>query len=152
MQLSHVSYEWVMTYMNESRNIRIRHIAFVTLIDALWMRHVSYEWVMSRMYESCNIWIRRVTFLRLSWKIQASDSYQKLRCTSPHTLAWHARTHTHTHTHIHTHTHSGALQQHRPRMEKSHLKRHKLLVWRIVSMLTVLTITQIRLYWHYWYR
>jgi len=44
--MSHVSYEWVMSHMNES--------------CLLWMSHVSYEWVMSHMNESCLIWISRV--------------------------------------------------------------------------------------------
>jgi len=39
--MSHVTYEWVMSHMNESCHI--------------WMSHVTYEWVMSHMYESCPI-------------------------------------------------------------------------------------------------
>jgi len=36
--MSHVSYEWVMSHMNES--------------CLIWMSHVSYEWVMSHMNKS----------------------------------------------------------------------------------------------------
>ena len=40
----------------------------------------------------------------------------------------------------------------RPRMEKSHSKRHELLVCWIVSILMVLNVQQARLYLHYWIR
>jgi len=39
----HVTYVWVMSYMNESCHT--------------WMSHVTYVWVMSHMYESCHICI-----------------------------------------------------------------------------------------------
>jgi len=41
--VSHVTYEWVMSHMNESRHI--------------WMSYVTYEWVTSHMNESRHTWI-----------------------------------------------------------------------------------------------
>ena len=38
----------------------------------------------------------------------------------------------------------------RPRMEWLHLKRHGLLFWGIVGMVTVQAMTQKRLYLNYW--
>jgi len=38
----------------------------------------------------------------------------------------------------------------RPRMQKSHSKRHKLLVWSICSVHMVLNVDQKMLYLHYW--
>jgi len=46
--MSHVTYEWVMSHLNESCHI--------------WMTHVTYEWVMSHMNESCHIWVSHVTY------------------------------------------------------------------------------------------
>jgi len=46
--MSHVTYEWVVSDMNESCPI--------------WMSHVTYEWVMSYMNESCHIWMSHVTY------------------------------------------------------------------------------------------
>jgi len=45
---SHVTYEWVMSHLNESCHI--------------WMSHVTYEWVMSHMNESCRIWMSRISY------------------------------------------------------------------------------------------
>jgi len=46
--MSHVTYEWGISYMHESCHI--------------WMSHVTYEWVMSHMNESCHIWMSHVTY------------------------------------------------------------------------------------------
>ena len=43
--MSHVTYERVMSHMNES--------------CLIWMRHVSYEWVMSHINESCHVGLPR---------------------------------------------------------------------------------------------
>jgi len=46
--ISHVTYERVMSHVNESRHI--------------WMSHVTYcKWVMSHMNELCHIWRSQVT-------------------------------------------------------------------------------------------
>ena len=42
--MSHVSYEWVVSYVNES--------------FLIWISHVSYSRVMSHIHESCLIWIQ----------------------------------------------------------------------------------------------
>jgi len=46
-RMSPVTYEWVMSRMNESCHI--------------WMSHVTYERVMSYMNESCHVWMSHVT-------------------------------------------------------------------------------------------
>ena len=46
--MSHVTYKWVMSHMNESCHI--------------WMGHVTCEWVTSHMIESCHIWMSHVTY------------------------------------------------------------------------------------------
>ena len=48
MGMSHVTYEWVMSRMNESCHV--------------WMSHVTYEWVVARMNESWHVWMSRVTY------------------------------------------------------------------------------------------
>jgi len=56
--MSHVTYEWVMSRMNESCHV--------------WMSHVTYEWVMSRMNESCHILISHVPYAWVVQKAKAS--------------------------------------------------------------------------------
>ena len=48
---SHVTYEWVMSHINESYHI--------------WMSHVPHQWVMSYMNESCHTWMSHVTYERV---------------------------------------------------------------------------------------
>jgi len=43
MWISHVTCEWVMSYVNESCH--------------MWMSHVTCEWVMSHVNESCHMWM-----------------------------------------------------------------------------------------------
>ena len=43
-------------------------------------------------------------------------------------------------------------KQVRPKIEKSHSKRHELLVCQIVSIFPVLNVRPTRLYLHYWNR
>jgi len=80
---THVTYEWVMSYMHESCQMWTTHIAhgdYERVMSRLlpwliqvqswrhhtnhacyvWMRHVTYEWVMPRMHESCHIWTNRI--------------------------------------------------------------------------------------------
>jgi len=49
--MSHVSYEWVMSRMNET--------------CLIWMSHVTYEWVMSHMNQSCHTRMSHVTYTRI---------------------------------------------------------------------------------------
>jgi len=59
--MSHVTYEWVMSHMNESC-----HVAYEWVIShmnqpcSMWMSHVPYEWVTSHMNESCHTWLSHV--------------------------------------------------------------------------------------------
>jgi len=65
--LSHVSYEWVTSHMNESRLIWKSCLICLGYISYAWlmshmneschirMSHVSYEWVMSHMHESRHV-------------------------------------------------------------------------------------------------
>ena len=46
--ISHVTFERVMSHLNESCHI--------------WMSHVTFEWVMSHLNVSCHIWMSHVTF------------------------------------------------------------------------------------------
>ena len=59
--VSHVTYECVMSYINESCHI--------------WMSHVTYEWVMAHMNESCHIWMSHVTY---EWVIEHSGFSSEL--------------------------------------------------------------------------
>ena len=59
--MSHVTYEWVMSYMNESCHICMSHTTYEWVMSIMneschiWMSHTTYEWVMSHMNESCHI-------------------------------------------------------------------------------------------------
>jgi len=88
--MSHVTYEWVMSHMNESCHIRMSHVTYEWVMSHLneschiwtsqltyeqschiWTSHVTHEWVMSHTNESCHIWtslwpIRIPSFLCLS--------------------------------------------------------------------------------------
>jgi len=46
--MSHVTYEWIMSHMNESCHA--------------WMSHATYQWVMIQISESCNIWMSHATY------------------------------------------------------------------------------------------
>jgi len=65
--MRHVTYEWVMLHMNESRHIWMSHVTYEWVMSHMneswhiWMSRVTYEWVMSHMNESCPIWINDVT-------------------------------------------------------------------------------------------
>jgi len=78
--MSHVTYEWVMSHMNESCHIWMSHVTYEWVMSHvnqsyhewmyhaiyasyhIWMSHVTYEWVISHMHESCHIWISHVTY------------------------------------------------------------------------------------------
>jgi len=57
--MSHVTYEWVMSHMNESCHIWMSDFTYESVMSHMneshhiWMSHVTYEWVMSHMNESC---------------------------------------------------------------------------------------------------
>jgi len=51
IRMSHVSYEWFMSHMNES-----------CCTCVIWMSHVSYEWFMSHTNEPCFIWTIHVSY------------------------------------------------------------------------------------------
>jgi len=65
--ISHVTYEWVMSHMNESCHIWMSHVTYESVMSHIheschiWMSHVTYEWVMSHMNESCHIWMSHVS-------------------------------------------------------------------------------------------
>jgi len=59
--MSHVTYKWVMSHINESCHIWISHVTYVWVLSHMnkschiWMSHVTYEWVMSHIHESCRM-------------------------------------------------------------------------------------------------
>jgi len=72
MWMSHVTYEWVMPHTNESCHIGMSHVTYewimshVNELCHIWMRHVTHEHVMSHMMshtnESCHLWISHVMY------------------------------------------------------------------------------------------
>jgi len=84
--MSHVTYEWVTSHMNESRHIWTSYVAYECVVSPaciflyrhtwramthpclsysnvsrhIWMSHVTYEWVTSHMNESRHIWMSHV--------------------------------------------------------------------------------------------
>ena len=68
IQMSHVTYEWVMSRMNESCRIWISHVAYKWVVSCMneschmCMRHAIYGWVMSHMNAPCYIWMSHVTY------------------------------------------------------------------------------------------
>ena len=65
--MSHVTYQWVMSCMNESCHT--------------WLSPVTYEWGMSHMNESCLIWMRHVKYewvtsrdITETWLIRLCDT------------------------------------------------------------------------------
>jgi len=81
----YVTYEWVMSHMNESCHI--------------WMSHVTYEWVMSHMNESCQIWIiwecTSEPHIALMWRISEAHIAHRTSHSSRFTIASCQRTLTH---------------------------------------------------------
>jgi len=63
---SHVTFGWVISRMNESRD--------------MWMSHMTCEWVMSHMNESCHIWISHVTYEWIMSHTNASMSHMNESC------------------------------------------------------------------------
>ena len=64
-RMSHVTYEWVMSHMNESCHIRMSHLynlIYWRMNEWCPMSEWTHEWVMSRMNESCHIWTSHVTY------------------------------------------------------------------------------------------
>ena len=48
IKMSHVTYPWVMSHINESCHV--------------WVNHVTYQWVMSHINKSWRIWISNGTY------------------------------------------------------------------------------------------
>ena len=64
--MSRVSYEWVVSRMNESYLIWMSRVTHKVTNES-WrtlMSHVTYEWVMSHMNESCHVWLRHTVWRR----------------------------------------------------------------------------------------
>jgi len=61
--MSHVTYKWVMSHMNESCHIQMSHVTYEWVMSTCYsgMSHFTYEWVMSHVNEACHVWICYVT-------------------------------------------------------------------------------------------
>jgi len=65
--MSHMTYEWVTSHMNEWCHIRMIYVTYESVTSHvneschIWRSHVTYEGVMSRMKESCHMRICHVT-------------------------------------------------------------------------------------------
>jgi len=101
-QMSHVTYEQLMSYMNE--------------LCHRWVSHVTYEWVMSRMNDLCQIWKGARWDTWQAWRRMKRDWGLLLLQTLPvalptitHTHTQHAHTCTHMHTHAHAHAHTDTM-------------------------------------------
>jgi len=86
--MSHIWMSHVMSFMNESWNICVRHVTYAWGMSHMnelcqyewvisnmnksyhkWMSDVTYEWVMSHMNESCNICTSHITCARVTSSI-----------------------------------------------------------------------------------
>jgi len=73
--MSHVTYGWVMSHMNESCHVWMSHVKYGWVMSRMneschvWISHVTYGWVMSRLNESCHVWISHVTYGWVIWHI-----------------------------------------------------------------------------------
>jgi len=54
IEMSFVTYKWVMSHMNESCHVWMSHVTYEWVMSQIWMSHVTYERVMSHMNESCH--------------------------------------------------------------------------------------------------
>jgi len=65
--MSHITYEWVMSHMDESCHIWTIHITYERVMSHtneschIRMSHVVHEWGLSHMNEACQIWTSHVT-------------------------------------------------------------------------------------------
>jgi len=108
LQLSHVTYHWVMSYATESCHIE--------------MSHVTYKWVMSHTIELCHtstictgagrcgscllifIYIYKDTHLYM--RVHMCHHYECLLYIYIYTYPLNIRTHIHVHIHIHIYTYT----------------------------------------------
>jgi len=68
--ISYESYEWIISHMNESYHVWMRHVFRMNvqhwviwmshITRVIWMSYITYEWVISRMHASC-VWNERAT-------------------------------------------------------------------------------------------
>jgi len=80
--MSHVTYEWVVSQMNESFHIWMSHVTYEWVMSHMneschiWMSRVTYEWVISHMNEACHIWMSHVTY---EWVMSHMDKSRHIR-------------------------------------------------------------------------
>jgi len=93
--MSHVTYEWVMSHMNESCHIWMSHITYEWVMSHMnkschiWIRHDTYEWVMSHTNESCHIWMSHVTYEWVLWHMNESFHRWMIHITSKTQITHH---------------------------------------------------------------
>jgi len=91
IRMGHVTYEWVMSRVNEACHIWMRHFTGEygnsCTWDRIWMSHVTYEWVMSRTNESCHIWMRYVAYECVKSRVQLQ--YVRGDRDMQHWSVWH---------------------------------------------------------------
>jgi len=87
---------WVLSYIDQSyelfmSHIWMRHVTYEWVISNLdeschtWKSHITYEWVMSRVNESCHTWMHHVTYARIMshiWTIHFAQKkwMSRVRC------------------------------------------------------------------------
>jgi len=103
---SHVTYEWVMSHMNESclhlcLTSTSHAISHVSKSCHIWMSHVTYEWVMSHMNESCHIWMTRVSY---EWVMSHMNESCLLLCltSTSHAISHVSKMYTHIYIYIYS--------------------------------------------------
>jgi len=88
--MSHVTYAWVMSHMNESCHVWMSNAIYEWGMSHMneschiCMSHVTYGWVMTHMYESWHIWMSHITY---EWVTSHMDESCHIR-TSHVTHAW----------------------------------------------------------------
>jgi len=68
ISMNHITYQWVMSHINESCHISMSHVTYQWVMSHInesyhiSMSHVTYQWVMSHINESCHISMSHVTY------------------------------------------------------------------------------------------